>query len=244
MLQLIYPKVKESKKKQLQSIVDELNAHIDFYQLDTPLRRTHFFAQIMQETGQSLSIEESFIYSVDGLKDTFKAFKNSPNLALKYGYTGRDPISRRRIKSDGKEIALSDYISIANNAYGERLGNGSIESGEGWKFRGRGLKQLTGKNNYIDFTHWHINNSGNWPEDTNRDFVSHPDLLLEIKFAVRSAAYFWVQNKLYEMAEQGTTEEISRSITKVVNEHTKSYELRFTNLVRLLKLGILDDKHI
>jgi predicted chitinase len=151
MMQRIYPGVANSKKAELQEVAEELNAHIDFYKLDTPHRRSHFFAQVMQETGASFRIEEGFLWRASALL-SFSFFSAHPDLAQAYGYATHKPI-----KADGTQMGQSDYEAIANGAYGNRLGN--HESGDGWKYRGRGLKQLTGRTNYKAFTEWHKNNN-------------------------------------------------------------------------------------
>lgn len=124
----------------------------------------------------------------------------------------------------------SDFEAIANGAYGGRsdLGNGDHASGDGWKFRGRGLKQLTGRSNYHDFTTWHKANQEQWPDDLV-DFEENPDLLLQMKCAARSAAYFWVANKLPAKADRGADADAVNSITAVVNLDTKSYGDRVNN---------------
>jgi putative chitinase len=90
---------------------------------------------------------------------------------------------------------------IANVVYSNRMGNGSIESGDGWKYRGRGLKQLTGKDNYT--------RCGN---ALNTDFVSEPDLLLEPQYAALSAGWFWTANKCSDFADIGDVEGLTKRI--------------------------------
>ena len=136
MLQKVYPLVKSSKKVQLQQIADELNDHIKFYKLDTPNRRYHFFAQIMQETGARLQVEEYFRYSYKGSIYTFSAFSKNQELARKYCYD--DAVSGKNTKYNGEPLTQDDFIHVANIAYGGRMGNTS--QNDGWKFRGKGLK--------------------------------------------------------------------------------------------------------
>jgi predicted chitinase len=111
-------------------------------------------------------------------------------------------------------MVQADYVAIANGAYGGRkdLGNGDQASGDGWTFRGRGLKQLKGRYNYTEFTKWHNKNQGEWPEDI-RNFESDPDKLANIKYATRSAAFFWMQNNLASLADKGSEEKHVKSIT-------------------------------
>jgi predicted chitinase len=228
MMQRIYPNVASSKIEQLQKIADELNAHIDFYRLDTPLRRTHFFAQVMQETGATCSIEEGFVWRASSLL-SFSFFSAHPDLAQTHGYA-----THRPIKADGAPMDQSDYEAIANGAYGGRLGN--HESGDGWKYRGRGLKQLTGRTNYKAFTAWHKDNNSEWVGD-EQNFETSPDALLEIKYAVRSAAYFWVSNNLHTKADAGPTDQATDSITKIVNLYTDSYDARKNNFQTIWSRG-------
>ena len=90
---------------------------------------------------------------------------------------------------------------IANAVYSNRMGNGSIESGEGWKYRGRGLKQLTGKENYT--------RCGN---ALKLDLVGSPDLLLQPGPAALSAAWFWSTNGCNAFADKGDIEGLTRKI--------------------------------
>ncbi|MFK9081547.1 hypothetical protein [Pseudomonas neuropathica] len=233
----IYPELSEGRYGDLQKIADELNANMDFFKLDTPLRRTHFFAQIKQETGGDLSIDEKFVYEASALIDLFSYFKNNPEDARRYGYKTK----AGKIKENGLPMTRSDYEAIANGAYGGRteLGNRGISSGDGWKYRGRGLKQLTGLHNYTAFQRWHSAFSTHWPND-QVDFVANPDLLIEMKYAVRSAASFWLSNKLYEVADKGSAPEIVDLITAVVNKHTKSHSDRRSHFRKLWVYEVLE----
>jgi predicted chitinase len=233
----IYPELSESRYGDLQKIADELNGNIDFFKLDTPLRRTHFFAQIKQETGEDLSIDEKFVYEAGALIDLFSYFKNNPEEARRYGYKTK----AGKIKESGLPMTRSDYEAIANGAYGGRtdLGNRGISSGDGWKYRGRGLKQLTGLHNYTAFQRWHSAFSTHWPNE-KIDFVANPELLIEMKYAVRSAASFWLSNKLYEVADKGSAPEIVDLITAVVNKHTKSHSDRRSHFRKLWSYEVLE----
>ncbi|MDG2932870.1 hypothetical protein P7M60_26975, partial [Vibrio parahaemolyticus] len=139
MLQEVYPRVKNSKIEFLRGVVNELNAHVEFYKLDTPLRRAHFFAQIMQETGSNLSTEELFRYSFRGLVLTFRNFARDKVSAKELSYD--ESVPGKNTKRDGSTLTKADFIRVANIAYGGRMGNDKVN--DGWKFRGRGLKQLT-----------------------------------------------------------------------------------------------------
>lgn len=167
----------------------------------------------------------------------FRHFRKNPEEARRYGYKVRNG----NIKENGIPMSRTDYEAIANGAYGGRtdLGNRGISSGDGWKYRGRGMKQLTGLHNYTQFQHWHSKFSANWPND-RVDFIVDPDLLLEMKYAVRSAASFWLNNGLYEIADKGDDPEIVDSITAIVNKHTKSYPDRRENFVELSRRGTLN----
>jgi predicted chitinase len=233
-MQRIFPVVAITKVTELQAIADELNAHIDFYQLNTPLRRTHFFAQVMQETGQNLGVEEGFVWKADALKSSFSYFAHHPQEADARGYA-----TIRPIKANGSTMSQADFEAIANGAYGDRLGNGPYASGDGWKYRGRGLKQLTGLDNYRDFTAWHRTHQPEWPQDI-QDFESDPNRLLEIKYAVRSATYFWVANGLPFLADRGNQRQDVDRVTNVVNKYTNSYEARWDNFQIIIGRGDLN----
>ncbi|NTX26552.1 glycoside hydrolase family 19 protein [Burkholderia pyrrocinia] len=217
----------------LQAVIDEFNAHIDTYKLNTPLRREHFFAQVMQETGPSLNLEEGFVWGAEALIINFSYFKKNPKIARAHGYE-----AKKGIKADGTRMTQEDFELIANGAYGGRaeLGNGDYESGDGWRYRGRGMKQLTGRANYKDFTGWNKRNRAEWPEDVV-DFEEDPDLLTQPRYAARSAAYFWVCRHLPDIADRGATANQVNAITAVVNKKTDSYANRVDNFERFRNRG-------
>ncbi|WP_425496145.1 glycoside hydrolase family 19 protein, partial [Paraburkholderia solisilvae] len=217
-----------ARPEDLQGVADELNAHIEFYKLDSPLRRAHFFAQVMQEVGPSFRLEEGFVWKSSALM-MFTYFKKNPMQAIAHGY--EKVIS---LKADGTRMVQEDFEAIANGAYGGRsdLGNGDYKSGDGWRYRGRGMKQLTGRTNYREFTNWHKNHQGEWPED-RANFEEDPDLVSLPKYAVRSAAYFWVAHELPAIADKGATADQVNAITRVVNSRTDSYEARVVNFQKI-----------
>lgn len=228
----IYQGLGGARDGDLREIAGELNAHLDFYRLETPLRRAHFFAQIFQETGPNLTLEEDFSYAATSLVEIFSYFKSNPSKAEEHGYE----IRQGKIKANGAPMIQADYKAIANGAYGARteLGNRGVSSGDGWTFRGRGLKHLTGRYNYIELQRWHRQNARQWPGD-NPDFIENPDLLITMKYAVRSAASFWLKNELYNIADEGFGTDIVDRITKVVNKNTDSYSQRRINFIKLWK---------
>lgn len=101
--------------------------------------------------------------------------------------------------------------AIANTVYANRMGNGNIESGDGFKFRGRGLKQLTGKDNHARAS-----------KGLGVDLVANPDLLLEPQWAALSAAWFWAENKCGPLADSGDFV----ALTKRINGGTIGLEDR------------------
>ncbi|WP_419865688.1 glycoside hydrolase family 19 protein, partial [Burkholderia latens] len=233
MMKKIFP---GARIENLNDVIDEFNSHIEFYKLNSPLRRAHFFAQVMQETGSSLNMEEGFVWGANALITSFSYFKRNPKIAKSHGYD-----TERGVKADGSRMTQEDFEIIANGAYGGRaeLGNGNYESGDGWKYRGRGMKQLTGRANYRDFTRWNKGNQAEWPDDVV-DFEENPDLLTQPKYAARSAAYFWVNHNLYAIADRGATTRQVDEITAIINKKTDSYAKRVSNFEEIYKRGDLN----
>lgn len=120
--------------------------------------------------------------------------------------------------------------AIANHAYANRIGNGNIESGDGWRYRGRGIKQLTGRDNYRDFTTFHAEF---WGESV--DFEANPELLTsDPKYAVRSGIYFWAKHNLGSKADAGATKDAADEISAIVNEYDgdAGFQNRYNNMFK------------
>ncbi|OWP36618.1 glycoside hydrolase family 19 protein [Pseudomonas nitroreducens] len=221
MLKMVFEGLKNTSGKDelLQGMADEISENAERYRLDTPLRLSHFFAQVRQEVGATLEVEEnSFIFSVHYLKGNFKYFIDHPDEANNYGYT--------TVKAS---LPLSKKIELANRMYCNKIGNGSVASGDGWKYRGRGLKHLTGKDNYQNFQRYHRDF---WGE--NVEFVEAPDLVHQDPvYVLRSGVFFWLKNGLYELADKGGGPSNVDAITARVNLHTDSYGDRQRNFKRI-----------
>lgn len=156
----------------------------EFYKL-TPERAAHFFAQLSHETAEFKLFSENLNYSADGLKKIFPKYFPTSILANAYA---RKP------------------EKIANRAYANRMGNGDEASGDGYKFRGRGAIQLTGKANYQNFAN-HIK---------NQEIMTNPDLVTS-DYAFESAIFFFDRNKLWDICDKGVTDAMILSLTKRIN---------------------------
>jgi putative chitinase len=169
-----------------------MKAAMKFYNL-TPERAAHFFAQTGHETGDFKVYNENLNYSAQGLQGIFGKYFPG-NLEESYA---RQP------------------EKIANRVYASRMGNGDEASGDGWKFRGRGAIQLTGKDNYTQFSK-HINK----PE-----ILTNPDLV-STDYSFESALFFFDKNKLWSICDQGVNEAAILALTKRVNGGTHGLEDR------------------
>ena len=197
----------------LAQIAREVDMQIVAARLDSPNRLAHFFGQVQQEVGLGLSLVESLDYRADRLGSIFRYFRRNPDEALLFGRTTDHP---------------ADQEAIANRAYADRNGNGGVESGDGWRFRGRGLKQVTGRANYRAFTEDHAQLFGEWI-----DFEAEPELLGTPRFAARSALWFWRANDLFTLADAGISRAAADSITAIINPGTDSYAERWENVQKL-----------
>lgn len=120
-----------------QELTDALKNKAISSMIDTKRKLAHFLAQVKQEVGVTMRLEENLNYTPQDLKDNFSYFKKHPKEADLYG---RIPKHR------------ANQEAIANRAYAKRNGNGNVASGDGWRYRGQGMIQLTGKSNYKSFT--------------------------------------------------------------------------------------------
>jgi putative chitinase len=170
-----------------------LRAAAAYYKL-SPARAAHFFGQTAHETGGFKAFSENLNYSAKGLMGVFKKYFPDQATAAKYE---RKP------------------EAIANRVYAGRMGNGNEASGDGWKYRGRGALQLTGKDNYAAFAKY-----------CNRpDVMSNPDLVAT-ELAFESAMFFFERNKLWSICDQGVNDATILSVSKKVNGGTHGLEDR------------------
>lgn len=174
-------------------VLAEINVLVEKFNLNSGLRLSHFLAQCAHESGNFKVLNENLNYSADGLLKIFpKYFKDKATA---------DAYARKPEK-------------IANRVYASRMGNGDEASGDGYKFRGRGFIQLTGKSNYQAFSDF-----------IKEDCVANPDLVAT-KYPLTSAAFFFDKNKLWDICDKGATPEVVTLITKRVNGGTHGLDDR------------------
>lgn len=163
------------------------------YGMNTAKRKAMFFAQLDHESGLK-PIAENLNYSAERLLVVFPMYFTKNNV----GEFARNP------------------EKIANRVYANRMGNGNQKSGDGYRFRGRGFIQITGRNNYTVMS-----------KDTRIDYLNNPDWLLREPDAMISALWFWQKNKLNEYADWGDVEGATRVInggTNGLTDRKKKYE--------------------
>jgi len=165
------------------SVIAQIPDTAQKFNITTPLRLAHFLAQCGHESGGFKHIQENLNYSADGLKKIFPKYFPG-NLAESYA---RNP------------------EKIASKVYGGRMGNGDETTKEGYKFRGRGYIQLTGKQNYTNFAKF-----------IGEDTVANPDLVAN-KYPLASAAFFFDSNKLWAICDKGADDTTVTAVTKRVN---------------------------
>lgn len=165
------------------SVLEELPMIIEKFGCTTTLRLAHFLAQCGHESGGFKAVTENLNYSAEGLKKIFpKYFPGNLN----------ESYARKPEK-------------IANRVYGGRMGNGPEESGDGWKFRGRGYIQLTSRSNYAEFD-----------KLVPEDIIANPDLVAT-KYPLVSAAFFFNKNGLWKICDKGADDATVTAVTKRVN---------------------------
>ncbi len=156
--------------------------------LDNPRRAAHFLAQCAYESALFTLVEENLNYSARGLCATWpKRFYLAPD----------EPNGRL----DANAYAHNSS-AIANVVYADRMGNGSQQSGDGFKFRGRGFIQITGRNNYIAF---------NTAEPT-MPCITYPDVLTTAEGAALSAAWFWRRAGCNDAADADLVSAVTQKI--------------------------------
>lgn len=180
-----------------QEVIKELLPVMNLFKINTPLRMAHFLAQCAHES-MNFRVTGENLYYTDAKRVAviFRKFDKNKDgkvcakeIAFAQGYT-RNP------------------QKLASFVYADRMGNGGEETGEGWKFRGRGYIQLTGKNNYYAFG-----------RAIGVDLLSNPDLVIST-YPLLSAAWFFSANNLNPIADKGYTDGVVTQITRRVNGGT------------------------
>lgn len=166
-----------------ESVITQIPETAAKFNITTPLRLAHFLAQCGHESGGFKTLNENLNYSADGLKKIFPKYFPG-NLNESYA---RQP------------------EKIASRVYASRMGNGPEESGDGWKFRGRGYIQLTSRSNYTAFSKF-----------IGEDCVANPDLVAT-KYPLASAAFFFDSNKLWSICDRGADQATIEAVTRRVN---------------------------
>jgi putative chitinase len=175
------------------AIMGEVFSIVEKFNITNHLRLAHFLSQCAHESGNFKFLTENLNYSADGLLKIFpKYFKDKATA---------DAYARKPEK-------------IGSRVYANRMGNGDEASGEGYKFRGRGYIQLTGKDNYKQFS-----------EFIGEDVVANPDLVAT-KYPLTSAAFFFNKNGLWTICDKGDTTDVVTLVTKRVNGGTHGLDDR------------------
>ena len=166
---------------QARQFLEPLNAAMALFDIDSPVRQAAFIAQCVIESDGFRHLEENLYYSTpERIRAVFPG--RVPSIAVAQGLA-KNP------------------KALANHVYAMRLGNGNPQSNDGWNYRGRGLFQLTGRNNYADAA-----------LELNRPYLAQPDLVAQPSDAVLTAAWYWHCNKCNLLADASNVDAITKAI--------------------------------
>ena len=181
-------------------VVNELESVMREFNISNPFRLAHFLAQTAHESGNFKHVRENLNYSAEGLLKTFPKYFDKWTAAT---YARKPEM-------------------IANIVYESRMGNGNRNTGDGWRFRGAGYLQLTGRANFKAFS----------------DFIGDPNImndpsLVATKYPLTSAAWFFEKNKLWSICDEGLHPDIVKQLTRRINGgfHGLSDRISKTNVI-------------
>jgi putative chitinase len=177
-----------------------LNENLPTYEINTVERVSAFIAQCAHESGGFRRLKENLNYKWESLRKVFPKYFPTDELAQEYAHKQEQ---------------------IANRVYGGRMGNGDESTGDGFRYCGRGLIQLTGKNNYTKFA-----------ESIGMAVEEVPALLETFDGAVKSACWFWKTNNLNQFADTGDI----LTMTKRINGGTIGLEDRQKHYAHALEV--------
>jgi putative chitinase len=185
-------------------VISQIPLVMEKFKINTPLRLSHFLAQCLHESGGLKLVNENLNYSAQGLVSTFPKYFTK-ELAAIYA---RNP------------------EKIGSRVYANRMGNGAESTKEGFKFKGRGYIQLTGKENYRIFS-----------TEIGEDCVANPDLVAT-KYPLASAAWFFSRNGLNQISDLGSTIDVVTKVSKRVNGGKKGLNERIAYFNKVYPLLI------
>ena len=210
----------------LNTLLEHFNYFARIYKIDTPLRISHFLSQIGHESNLELK-SENLNFSAKRMREIFGCARNQNGYSV-----ATDSCTTRVIRPklwSNEETYANSAENLGNYVYSSRMGNGDESSGDGYKYRGRGMMMLTGKNSYDTFQRKH--NLMN-PDDT-KDFINNPDLILsDIKYAVETAFVYWDSCNVNSMADSDDFSGITYAING--GDNGKTDRLRRLNKIRPL----------
>lgn len=185
--------LKKLEHKLPKEVMDELPDTIKKFNINTSLRLAHFLSQCAHESGSFKVTRENLNYSANRLRVVFPRYFPTIEMAKQYE---RQP------------------VKIGSRVYGNRMGNGDEKSQDGYKYKGRGYIQLTGKNNYAAFD-----------KVVADDILNNPDLVAT-KYPLMSAAWFFDKNNLWAICDLGPGEDAIKNLTKRINGGLNGYDDR------------------
>ena len=214
MIKILFP---NTGANEIDELVSYINEYGQAFGVASNIRLGHFLAQAREELGAKFEPKyENLNYKPEALISIFKKrFDTNGNGVLeqyeldvinKYGRSATHPANQEM---------------IANTVYSDRLGNGSIASGDGWKYRGFGALQITGKSNYIEVQK-RISKSA---PDSGVDIVTGANAN-SLKACLLVGLGFWLQHDLYRIADKGMDASVVDAITAKINKYTTSYSKR------------------
>lgn len=207
-LKQIFPSATDARIDEVKAVFNEAFKKFDIV---TCRRKAHFFAQVREEVGASVrALAESLDYPPDRLISTFSYFARNRAEAQQLGRTPGH---------------AAEQQAIANRAYANRNGNGNIASGDGWRYRGKGYLQLTGRGNFQSVQ---TEMDRKFP-GSGVDIMADGDQILGPRGGMISAMGFWTSNGLNEVADRGEADANVNAVTAIVNLHTHSYAQRRTH---------------
>lgn len=165
--------------------VNAINETCEEFAIDSPYRIAGFLSNVAHESAGFKFVSENLNYSAASLMRVWSSRFSTVEIAQRYAMQPE---------------------KIANRAYADRMGNGDEASGDGWKFRGRGLIQLTGKNNYVAYS-----------MACDNEALQHPEIVEQPKYAAESAGWFWSVNRLNQLADNQDIVGMAKRINGGIN---------------------------